>query len=99
MNLALKQQSPAQWSLHGHLNVDTIKAIIVPGYKMIDAVPAGQPLTLDLSGVEQVDSASVALLIDWLRHAKKHEKSLVFSNLPAKMKDIIKVSNLSGILA
>ena len=98
MSLALTQQSPNQWLLKGEVNVNTITAIIEPGYKMIDALAAGQTLTLDLSGVGQADSASVALLIDWLRYAKKGKKSIVFSNLPAKMRDIINVSNLQGIL-
>lgn len=98
MSLALTQQSPSLWSLQGNVNVNTITAIIEPGYKMIKAAPAGQPLTLDLSGVNEADSASVALLIDWLRFAKKQNKTLAFSNLPVKMKDIIKVSNLDKIL-
>jgi phospholipid transport system transporter-binding protein len=65
---------------------------------MIKAAPAGQPLILDLSGVIEADSASVALLIDWMRKAKKKNKVLQFSSLPEKMKDIINVSNLEGIM-
>jgi phospholipid transport system transporter-binding protein len=98
VSLALTQQTPTAWELHGDVNVNTITAIMIPGYQMIDAVPAGQSLTLNLAGVTQADSASVALLIDWLRHAKKQGKTLTFSDLPTKMKDIIKVSNLEGIL-
>lgn len=98
MSLSLQEKTPLNWSLEGEVNVDTITAIIQPGYQMIKAAPAGQPLVLDLSGVSQADSASVALLIDWLRYAKKMGKSLSFESLPAKMQDIIKVSNLGGIL-
>lgn len=98
MSLALIQQSPTAWALQGDVNVNTITAIMIPGYQMIDAAPAGQGLSLNLAGVAQADSASVALLIDWLRHAKNHGKTLSFSNFPTKMKDIIKVSNLQQIL-
>ncbi len=98
MNLSLKQLSPTAWELHGDVNVDTITAILKPGRLMIDALPKGQTLTLDLKGVLDADSASVALLIDWLRHAKKQGKTLLFSNLPEIMKDIITVSNLESII-
>lgn len=98
MSLALNKISASHWQLQGRLNVNTITAIIAPGYRMIDGVPAGETLTVDLSGVEQVDSASVALLIDWLRYAKKQGKSLNISHPPEKMKDIIHVSNLDGVL-
>lgn len=98
MTLALKKQSDTQWQLQGDVNVDTIKPIIDQGYQMINAVPKGQTLTLDLSGVKQADSASVALLLDWMRYAKKNKKTLSFSEFPRKMKDIIKVSNLEEIL-
>jgi ABC-type transporter Mla MlaB component len=74
VSLALTQQSSTAWELHGDVNVNTITAIMTPGYKMIDAAPAGQGLTLNLAGVAQADSASVALLIDWLRYAKKQGK-------------------------
>jgi phospholipid transport system transporter-binding protein len=99
VSLSLKQQSSTAWSLHGDVNVNTITAIIAPGCEMINSAPTGETLHLDLSGVTQADSASVALLIDWLRLAKKQGKTLHFANLPEKMKDIIKVSNLEGILA
>jgi phospholipid transport system transporter-binding protein len=98
MSLQLIQQNPSLWCLEGTVNVNTITAIIEPGYKMIKAAPAGQPLILDLSGVIEADSASVALLIDWMRKAKKKNKVLQFSSLPEKMKDIINVSNLEGIM-
>lgn len=98
MELALNKISDTQWRLTGHVNVNTITAIINPGYAMIDAASEGQALTLDLSDVAQADSASVALLIDWLRYANRQGKNLVFTHLPEKMKDIISVSNLHGIL-
>lgn len=97
MSLALKEKSSGHWELCGEVDVDTITQIIIPGYQMIDATPAGQNLKIDLAGVTKADSASVALLLDWIRHAQKHGKTLYFSNLPAKMKDIMKVSNLGSL--
>lgn len=49
---------------------------------------------IDLAEVEQVDSAGVALLVEWLRMAKSQQASLCFRNIPVQMQAIIEVSDL-----
>jgi phospholipid transport system transporter-binding protein len=97
MSLLLTQESDTQWSLKGPLNVATIKRVWQQGHRILDITKASQ-VNLNLEHLTDPDSASVALLLDWLRYAKKHNKTLRLHNVPKKMQDIIRLSNLQDIL-
>ena len=60
---------------------------------------AGGELSIDLQAVSHTDSAGIALLIDWMRQAKKLHKTLRFLNVPAQMLAIAQVSGLDQILS
>ena len=55
-------------------------------------------LTFDLAGVQRVDSAGLALLLEWLREARRRSKEIRFENIPEQLAAIAKVSGLSDIL-
>jgi phospholipid transport system transporter-binding protein len=55
-------------------------------------------LDLDLGGVERVDSAGLALLIEWMRTARDNGKSVRFHHVSPQMRSIAEVSDLDGIL-
>ncbi|HLF67552.1 MAG TPA: STAS domain-containing protein [Gammaproteobacteria bacterium] len=97
MSLVLLQHSNTQWSLKGPLNVDTIRRIWRKGHEGMKQTP-GAEIVLDLSQISDPDSASVALLVDWLRYAKRHQKTIRLNHVPKKMQDIIRLSNLQDIL-
>ncbi|WP_206609501.1 STAS domain-containing protein [Thiohalobacter thiocyanaticus] len=59
---------------------------------------AAAELDVDLSGVERADSAGLALLIEWMREARRLDKPLRLLNMPAQMLDIARVSSLDEIL-
>lgn len=74
----------------GALTIET-----VPG--LVDAVSdhlaqgAGQ---IDFSGVTDVDSAAVALTIEWLRQAAARSMPLELTNLPVVLRNL---ANLYGV--
>ncbi len=55
-------------------------------------------LTFDLAGVQRVDSAGLALLLEWLREARRRSKEICFQNIPGQLAAIAKVSGLNDIL-
>ncbi len=97
MSLVLTHQLDTQWSLKGPLNVETISSIWRKGHEGISQTRSKE-IELDLSQITDPDSASVALLIDWLRYAKRYHKTLRLHHVPKKMQDIIRLSNLQDIL-
>lgn len=86
------QSTPTGAMLEGELTVHGIPGFVRAGYTVIDNAP--QTVTMDLSRVTRVDSASVALLIDWLRYAKQAQKTLTFTHLPEKMQQMMRLSDL-----
>src|SRR5471030_1354926 len=61
-------------------------------------LPPQTPVTFNLKGVTDCDSASLAFLIELMRAAKAAKTALSFSNLPEQMMDLSQVSGLNGIL-
>lgn len=51
-------------------------------------------LTVDFSGLKTTNSAALALIIDWIRLAKKQNKSIQFAHLSS---DIISLEKASGL--
>lgn len=98
MALFLNKANDHEWVLQGPLNVSTIRRIWLKGHALIDQSPAKQ-ISLNLQDLTDSDSASVALLIDWFRYAKRRGKTLRLNHVPEKMLDIIRLSNLQTILA
>ncbi len=62
------------------------------------AVPGEGDVTVDLSGVGRVDSAGVALLLEWVREARHRGRALVFRGVPAQLLAIARVSGVDNIL-
>jgi phospholipid transport system transporter-binding protein len=54
--------------------------------------------TLDLSQVTRVDSAALALLIEWLRQAERGGRVLRFSGMPDKLRAIARLTGADEIL-
>lgn len=53
---------------------------------------------VDLKTVEHADSAGVALLLAWMRHARHAEREIRFLNMPTQMLNIARVSGLDEVL-
>jgi len=55
-------------------------------------------LVLDLGQVGRTDSAGLALLIEWLRHAQAANRTLRFTNIPAPVQTLIRINGLQDAL-
>lgn len=56
------------------------------------------PLVIDLSGVEYVDSAGLALLLEVLERARHHGVPLRIRSLPESLLGIARLSNVEKLL-
>ncbi|HEB99345.1 MAG TPA: STAS domain-containing protein, partial [Thiotrichales bacterium] len=50
------------------------------------------------SGVGRADSAGLALLVEWMREARRQGREIRFLGMPAQMSAIAEVSGLSELL-
>ncbi len=55
-------------------------------------------INIDFSKVTHADSAALALLLEWMRFAKKNKKNISFYNLPEQLLNLIKISGLEKMI-
>ena len=83
------------WLLSGELNFETVPALLQHrGVQM----EAGKNLTVDLSEVTRVDSAGLALMIEWLRESERKDLDMTFTSVPEQLLSIARVCGLDEIL-
>jgi len=56
-------------------------------------------ITVDLAAVTSVDSAGLALLLEWLRLARSAGRAVTYTGLPDKLVAIAKLSGVHAMLA
>lgn len=89
----LEQVQPGRYNLSGPLTFVSIPELL----EAADIFADGKQITIDLQNVTHSDSASVALLIEWLRQAKQVQGDLHFVNLPPQIQAILRVCGLEGL--
>jgi len=53
---------------------------------------------IDLSNVARIDSAGLALLVEWTCVARRQNKTLVLEQIPDSLRSLIEVSGLGEVL-
>jgi phospholipid transport system transporter-binding protein len=78
-------------SVRGPLTLAHVTAVLAESVPLFK----GPRVVVDLSGVTEVDSAAVSLLLEWRRAAAKASRTVEFSNLPASLRSL---AELYGVL-
>lgn len=91
------QSKDSTWHISGELTRLSVPALWPEGIAAI--LKAKDTIVIDLANIHESDSAGVALLIEWMRIAKKNHKAIFFQNINMAMQSIIRVSRLEPILA
>jgi phospholipid transport system transporter-binding protein len=81
-------------ALTGALSFQTIPAVLAESIEYAARPDLPDRLTIDFSGVTAVDSAAVALLLEWRRQAAQRGKRLDFVNLPP---NLLALAELYGV--
>ncbi|ROR29770.1 STAS domain-containing protein [Inmirania thermothiophila] len=88
--LRLEAAGPGRVRLAGALTHETVPALLERGLPA-----AGEGLTVDLAGLDRVDSAGLALLIEWLRRARG---TLRYEGAPQPLRALARVGGVAGLL-
>ena len=78
-------------SVRGELTFSTVEALRGPG---VEALAEHDDATVDLAAVDRADSAGLALLVEWLRAARRRGARVRFANAPAQLRAIAGTSGL-----
>lgn len=88
-------EEEGQLALLGELTFDAVPGLC----KDLESLfKRGPRLCVDLSAVERVDSAGLALLIEWTRLTRASGHSLEFVNAPQALLTIARVSGVERML-
>lgn len=96
MSKAAIQRSNGCLTISGELTFATVTALLEQSRALFSQ--ADEAVEVDLGAVQRVDSAGLALLIEWLRLAREKGLTIRFSHLPQQMKAIAAASDLDSIL-
>ncbi len=78
------------WRASGALTMETVPALYRQGLQLL----AQGDLCVDFSAVERVDSATVSLLLGWVREAEKRQRQFRINGLPVNVQNL---ANLYGV--
>jgi phospholipid transport system transporter-binding protein len=84
------------YRLEGPLTLVTVPALRPQGIDALRAAPAG--LTFELSQLPRIDSAGLALLIDWLAVAHAGGGTLRFARAPETLLALARLSEVEPLI-
>ncbi|NIR28631.1 MAG: STAS domain-containing protein [Gammaproteobacteria bacterium] len=79
----------------GPLTFDSTPALWQEGARVLEGVNA---LVLDLQDVTRTDSAGLALLVAWMREARRRGVDIRFRHIPEQLMAIARTCNLQKLL-
>ena len=94
---SISESAPGLLQLSGVLDYNSGPLLREQGGRLIASTFAKQ-LSLDCSRVEKSSSVGLALLLAFIRDARKSGRELVITELPDDMREIAQVSGLLEIL-
>jgi phospholipid transport system transporter-binding protein len=92
------EAGPDRLDVSGALVFETAREAYEAGLRALRNGGASAPLQVDCAGVNESDSAGLAVLIEWLASATKAGRKIQFSNLPEGIKAVAAISDVAAIL-
>jgi phospholipid transport system transporter-binding protein len=93
---ALRQEAEGRYSVSGELTYATAPAALK---RTLGLFHTKTQVVFDLRRVERADSAGIALLVEWVRLARKNGALLRLENLPDQVENLVRVSGTGVLLA
>ena len=94
MNGRLNTEDHGTWKVEGELTFASVPELEEQSLDRFSSPPAA----LDLAGVKRIDSAGIALIIEWCRRAKQAGAEMRLVNVPAGMASLSKTTGLDRLL-
>lgn len=84
-----------RFKVRGTLDADTVTDLLE---RSTEAFRGAGNLEVDLSGVPEGDSAGLALLIEWIRLARKQNQQIRYKNMPRQIAALAAISEVDQLL-
>ena len=97
--VTVKKQAGNNYRLSGRLIFSTLSELLKHPPLFIESGVINENISIDCSAVTHLDSAGIALLLEWKKMALLRNKEIVFNKLPKQAKAIIHAAHLSHLFA
>jgi phospholipid transport system transporter-binding protein len=94
--IGFSAESEGHFSVSGRLGFDTVPTIWDSSRSALGAVSEAR---IDLGDVTEVDSAGLALVLEWIASARAHGRRLQLTRAPSKLMALSKISEVDAFLA
>ncbi|MGH8640616.1 MAG: STAS domain-containing protein [Burkholderiales bacterium] len=81
-------------TVQGPVTVDNVVSLLEQGREQLTSAS-----TIDLSGVTEVDSSALSLLLEWRRDAARNGRAVRFARLPANLRSLAQLYGVTELLA
>lgn len=81
-------------TLQGVVNISNVVTVLEEGKRLFTA----PDVTVDVSGLTEVDSAAISLLLEWRREAQRGNRKIEYTNLPDNLKSLAALYGVSELL-
>lgn len=96
LELEESHEDTGKFRITGILNFDSI---IILDQKARDLFGKYNKIIIDLAGVTYVNSAGLALLLEWKRQTMLDKKSIRLLGIPQKLQNIAHITEIENILS
>lgn len=95
ISLAGTDSESGKFTLDGKLDFTSVNVL---NESALNQFANHRRITIDLTNISYVNSAGLALLLDWKRWAALNERSLEIFNIPEKLLNIARICEVDTIL-
>lgn len=88
-------EGAGRFQLEGEVGFGTVMHLLIESRALFEGE---ERVRLDFSGVERINSAGLALVIEWLRVAQHESKKLEISNPPAELLAMARICDVENLL-
>jgi phospholipid transport system transporter-binding protein len=81
-------------TVQGPVTMANVESLLQQGREQLASASA----TIDLSGVTEVDSSALSLLLEWRRDAARNGRTVRFARLPANLQSLAQLYGVTELL-
>jgi phospholipid transport system transporter-binding protein len=79
-----------RYLIEGPVTLARVSALLAEGSRSFE----GSPVVVDFSGVTEVDSSAISLMLEWARRMHANNRQIFFANLG---EGLVSIANLYGV--
>jgi phospholipid transport system transporter-binding protein len=92
---AFEPAGDSVYRVSGELDFESVPSVWKASISCLDGEAAPR---IDLGGVGRVDSAALALVLEWVRWGIHHQRPVRFLNVPEKLLALARISEVSRLI-